>query len=289
MSLEYLIGVDGGGSGTRIVVADATGHIVQRASGAPSGLGLGIAAAWRAISQTIATAFDHLGIAFHAKHCAIGLGLAGVNNPAWATEFIAAQPGFQHLALETDGFTTLLGAHGGQPGAVIAVGTGTIGEVWFGGTQRRIVSGWGFPSGDEGGGAWMGLLAARHLQQHLDGRVLGGDLANALLSKLGGTPAAAIDWFCAANQTAFAQLAPLVLQSAADPAAQAILVAAGQELAAVATALDPQQQLPLALCGGLGQALRPWLPQYLQDRAVVPLGDSAAGALHLIQGQCHDN
>jgi glucosamine kinase len=40
--------------------------------------------------------------------------------------------------------------------------------------------------------------------------------------------------------------------------------------------------LPLALCGGLGAALRDFLPADLLARAGKPQGDSAAGALRMI-------
>ena len=41
-----------------------------------------------------------------------------------AEKFRAANPGFAGLAVETDAGTTLLGAHEGKPGAIIALGTG---------------------------------------------------------------------------------------------------------------------------------------------------------------------
>jgi glucosamine kinase len=48
-------------------------------------------------------------------------------------------------------------------------------------------------------------------------------------------------------------------------------------------ALDPSGALPIALCGGLGEPLRPWLPHELLARVAAPLGDSAKGALRLIE------
>jgi glucosamine kinase len=64
--------------------------------------------------------------------------------------------------------------------------------------------------------------------------------------------------------------------------ARTILNDAGQEVAAIAHALDPTGDLPLALCGGLGAALRDFLPSGLLVRTVPPQGDSAAGALRMI-------
>ncbi|HEY9100742.1 BadF/BadG/BcrA/BcrD ATPase family protein [Chitinimonas sp.] len=288
MSIDYLIGVDGGGTGTRVVVADRDGRELKRAQGGPSGLGLGIEPAWQAVQATAASAFAELGVSYSPVHCAIGLGLAGVHNAGWAQAFLRAAPGYAHIALDTDGFTTLLGAHGGQPGAIVAVGTGTIGEVWFGGDDKRTASGWGFPSGDEGSGAWIGLRAAQLAQKALDGRAPRGPLAEAVIAHWGGSVDAAFSWLGAATQTTYAQLTPLVIQTAAsDPAADTILAQAGVEVAAIADALDPNHSLPLALCGGLAEALAAWLPPALLNRARPSQGDSATGALHLIRGRLH--
>jgi glucosamine kinase len=284
-SPAFLIGIDGGGTGTRTLVADASGRERVRAEGGPSALGLGIDAAWQQIVATLQRAFTELDQSFMPGECAIGLGLSGVHNASWAKDFLSAAPAFAAIRLDTDGFTTLLGAHDGQPGAIVAVGTGTIGEVWFGGNAKRTVSGWGFPSGDEGSGAWIGLRAAQLAQKALDGRAPRGPLADAVIHHLGGDIDAAFRWLGAARQTTFAQLTPLVLaQATRDAAADTILRAAGEEIAAVALALDPDARLPLALCGGLADALRPWLPAELVNRACQPLGDSAQGALHLIRG-----
>ncbi|GAB3268808.1 glucosamine kinase nucleotide-binding domain-containing protein [Chitinimonas naiadis] len=288
MSIDYLIGVDGGGTGTRVVVADRDGRELMRTQGGPSGLGLGITPAWQAIQTTTGSAFAELGLTFSPINCAIGLGLAGVHNATWAQAFLDAAPGFGRIALDTDGFTTLLGAHAGQPGAIVAVGTGTIGEAWFGGADKRTASGWGFPSGDEGSGAWIGMKAAQVAQKAFDGRAPRGALADAVIAHFGQSVDAAFTWLGQATQTTYAQLTPLVIQTAAqDTVADTILTQAGVEIAAIADALDPQHTLPLALCGGLAEALRTWLPAALLNRARPSLGDSASGALHLIRGRLH--
>lgn len=283
MSFPFLIGVDGGGTGTRVLVADRAGRELSRASGGPSGLAHGVAPAWQAINRAAEQAFAALGQAYEPAQCAIGLGLAGVHNAQWAQAFLAQAPGFARIVLDNDGFTTLLGAHGGAPGAIVAIGTGTVGEAWFGGSHKRTASGWGFPAGDEGSGAWMGLKAAQLAQKALDGRATRGPLAEALIAHFGGSVDSTFAWLAQANQTTYAQLMPLLLAHAAqDPAAATILTLAGEEIAAIAGALDPDASLPLALCGGLAEALRPWLPPALVNRARQPLGDAAAGALHLI-------
>jgi glucosamine kinase len=285
--IDYLIGVDGGGTGTRVRLARRTpGGAVELAQGAggPSGLGLGIARAWASIQDAIALAFTHAGTTPPPlARIAIGLGLAGVHNGQWAQAFRDADPGYGALVLETDAFTTLLGAHDGKPGAIVAIGTGSVGEVLLPDGTRREVGGWGFPAGDEASGGWIGLAAINHIEQVLDGRRPGSAFADAVIAACGGNRAAIQVWLGQATQTTYASLAPLVLQHAGDPAARAILTQAGQEVAAIARALDPDEGLPLALCGGLGAALRTWLPPALAARARTPLGDSAQGALRMIE------
>jgi len=285
--IDYLIGVDGGGTGTRVRLARfSPGGAIELAQGAsgPSGLGLGIARAWAAVQDAVTQAFAAAGIERPSLgRMAIGLGLAGVHNRQWAQEFVDADPGYAALRLETDAFSTLLGAHGGRPGAIVAIGTGSVGEVLQPDGTRREVGGWGFPAGDEASGGWIGLAAINHIEQVLDGRRPGGAFADAVVDACGGNRAAIQVWLGQATQTTYATLAPLVLQHADDPAARAILVQAGEEAAAIARALDPDGRLPLALCGGLGSALRDWLPPALAARARAPEGDSARGALRMIE------
>jgi glucosamine kinase len=290
--IDYLLGVDGGGTGTRVRFAVATSgpdgtELSQGASG-PSGLSLGIARAWDAVQQAAAEAFAAAGVKTPPlERIAIGLGMAGVHNRQWAAEFQAANPGYAALRLETDAFTTLMGAHAGAPGAIVAIGTGSVGEVLFADGTRREVGGWGFPAGDEASGGWIGLRAIGHIEQVLDGRRERSAFADSVIEACGAIGSNKRDaiqaWLGEATQTAYASLAPLVLQHAGDPVARAILLDAGSEVAAIAHALDPEGDLPLALCGGLGAALRDFLPSGLLARVTPPQGDSAEGALRMIR------
>ncbi len=283
--IEFLLGVDGGGSGTRVRLARTDGVELAEGVNGPSGLMHGIERAWHAVEEAAAMAYRAADLAIPDRsRVAIGLGLAGVHNKQWAAEFIAANPGYARIALESDGHTTVLGAHRGQPGAIIALGTGSVGEIKRHDGVHVEVGGWGFPAGDEASGAWMGLRAINHVQQVLDGRqpadAFSGDVAQAC----GGSRNAIQNWLAQATQTNYAQLARLVLQHGeSNPGARAILLEAGQQVELMANALDRSGTLPIALCGGLATPLHPYLPQSLLPRIVAPQGDSAAGALRLIQ------
>lgn len=287
--IDYLIGVDGGGSGTRVRLARASDHIeVGEGFAGPSALSQGTEPAWRAIDAAVAQAFQAAGIAQPSgEHLAIGMGMAGVHNTSWARQFLDANPGYAMCALHDDGYTTLIGAHGGKPGAIIALGTGSVGHALLANGETRAVGGWGFPSGDEGGGAWIGMAAVNYIQQVIDGRLEGGALADAVIAACGSTRPAIQDWLAGATANRFATLAPLVVQHAEqeDEAAAEIMQSAGYEVDLMAAALDPDYALPLALCGGLGAAMVPWLEPETVELIVAPQGDSAAGALHMIATQ----
>jgi glucosamine kinase len=283
--IEFLIGVDGGGSGTRVRLARPDGTQLAEGSAGPSGLLHGIKSAWMAVEDAAAQAFSAAGLAQPPRtNIAIGLGLAGVHNRQWAANFVAANPGYAAVALETDAFTTVLGAHEGQPGAIIALGTGSVGEILHVDGTRHEVGGWGFPAGDEAGGAWIGMKAINHVQHVIDGRARPSEFASAVIAACGGNRNGIQVWLANATQTNYAQLARIVLQHAdGNESARAILVEAGKQVALIGDALDPSGTLPIALCGGLGEPLRAYLPPELLQRIVPPKGDSAAGGLRLIQ------
>jgi glucosamine kinase len=284
--LQYLVGVDGGGSGTRVRLRRCGGPERAMGQAGPSALALGADAAWAAIDTALTQAFVQSGLQRPPDGAlAVGVGIAGSNVPSWAEAFTSRAPDFGALHIDSDAYTTLLGAHAGAPGAIVAVGTGIVGLALGPDGTRHAVGGWGFPGGDEGSGAWIGLQAAAHLERVVDGSEVGGPLAQALAAICGADRGALTDWLAKATQTRYASLAHSVIVSAArDPVARGIAEVAGRHVAMLAQAADPTGHLPLALCGGLAEPLRPWLPADLAQRARPPLGDSAQGALRMIAG-----
>ncbi|KND61347.1 N-acetylglucosamine kinase of eukaryotic type [Candidatus Burkholderia verschuerenii] len=278
----FLLGIDGGGSGTRVILADARGVELARASGGPSGLGLGVERAWQAIGEACTRAFDAANIAFDWRACALGCGLAGVNNADWLKAFLDIAPDVRALSVESDAYTTVLGAHGGEAGVIVALGTGSIAASIDAEGVCRISGGYGFPSGDEASGAWLGMRAVIHLQRVLDGRLPADSWSRELLARTGATDRdSLVVWLCAANQTAYATLAPTVFDFRDHPFARKLLADAGDEIAMLVAALDPAGRLPVALCGGLAAPFEPFVPLAVRERLRAPRADSAAGALEL--------
>jgi glucosamine kinase len=284
--IEFLVGVDGGGTATRALLAGPDGSVLGHGVAGPSALAHGEAPAWREIELAITQAFDAANLRRPAtwQNCAIGAGLAGATHLPWRDAFVALNPGFARLAIDTDAFTMLLGAHGGKPGVIVAAGTGSVGEVLRGDGSRASVGGWGFPVGDEGSGAWLGIRAVRNAQAAMDGRAHAGSLARRVWALCGADREALLAWCAQAGQFAYAQLAPSVFEAEGDdPFAAGLLKRAVSSLEDMAHALDSQGVLPLVVSGSVGHRLASRLSPALRARSHDPLDGPDAGALTLIR------
>ncbi|MCX7279438.1 MAG: ATPase [Burkholderiales bacterium] len=285
--IHYLVGVDGGGSSTRARLTLRDGTLLGEGKAGASGLMQGIPQAWQNITLAIERAAQASTLGEQPlpdlHNCALGIGIAGYNHTGWRSAFLAANPGYAHLAADSDVFTALLGAYQGQPGALVIAGTGTVAQAQHADGRRSGAGGWGFPSGDEGGGAVLGLRAVNRTQQALDGRCPPSPLTHAVLQAAGPSAEALLVWCCAAGQAEFATLAPLVFDCAAqDTFAAQLLDEAVHTLERLALSVDPAGQLPLAIWGSVGQRLAPRLPAYLHARLVQPQADALQGALQLL-------
>jgi glucosamine kinase len=278
---RYWVGIDGGGTSTRALVADAEGHVLGRGEAGASALGQGAEQAWRHIGEAIARAGVE-GLAL--KDCALGLGLSGTGVPAQLAAFLAADPGVARLCIVTDGMAALLGAHGGRPGALLISGTGSVAEALLPDGSRRMTGGWGWQIGDEGSGAWLGQQAMKLAQAAYDGRAAAGPLVQSVWRQAGTTREELLGFCAQAGQGGYASLAPFVFEHEADdPAAAALLAEAARYLDGLGASVHPT--LPLALAGSIALRLGARLSPALQARRVEPQGEPVAGALWLIQQQ----
>ena len=284
LSVQFFIGIDGGGSGTRARLQDRRGRLLGQGQAGSSSLSNAAAQAWDRVQEAIAQAFSQADLPTAPPgDCAIGLGLAGAGAATRAEAFCRQAPAFAALALDSDAVVALLGAFAGRPGLLIAAGTGSVAIMQAPDGSRRLAGGWGFGVGDEGGGAWLGQRALRLAQQALDGRAQAGALARSVWHAIGSDRAALLNWARQAGQTEHAALAPLVFALAdSDTAAARLLDRAGGELAALALALDPLAALPVVISGSVGRQLIPRLPAALQARCIAAAGDAAQGALLLL-------
>ena len=280
-------GIDGGASNTRIKLLDADGAMRVAAVASPSSLTLGVPEAW----ASIVPALEMVGVGveqFADTHLACAL--AGTSRAEARAAFATMAPRFASLALCSDGHATVLGAHAGQPGAAISIGTGIVGNCIGPDGCARQVGGWGFPVRDEASGAWLGLRIMAEVLRMMDGYDVdppgGTPLHAAVLDVVGPSVKAIAAWVHQAPSTRYATLAPLVVDAAdqGDPAGMRLMRDAASEVVRLITALDPSGELALCMGGSLAAPVLPYLPSSIVARVRPGLGDACDGALRLAKG-----
>ena len=286
--LRLLIAVDGGATATRARCADGSGRVLGAGEAAPSSLTLGVDRAWAHIRAAISAATQALDQPFRPDETAYGFALAGSRHKRNLASFMDQNPLDRPVTVMTDGYASLIGALDGRPGSVVAVGTGVTGHRLFADGTSLSVDGWGFPMGDWGSGAWIGLEAVhRHLRALDAGDRLNSPLAAALIARLGQSAEAIQDVLVGAPSTVFASLAPLVIEAAdaGDRGAIGILDQAAAEVSRTVRTLDRDDPAPqVALTGGLAGTMAGRLPDDVQRRLVPAIGTALDGVIKVLVG-----
>lgn len=276
---SVIIGIDGGGSGSRAACLLPDGSRIE-VSGGPANISRRDEAMNNldalVVALCAATGLQRDALADARCH----IGLAGVMEDGGAQE-IAHALGLRGATVSDDQITTIAGALADRDGIVIAIGTGSFLGRKQGDHVRRI-GGWGLALGDEASGAWLGRRAlAMALQSH-DGLWPMTALAQGLLDRFDG-PGGVVGFSLRAGPADYAALAPDVIQAAGqgDDIAMAIMQEAVSYLQAGVAVLDQSDACPICLSGGLGPHYARFLPNDLQDRLVPAAGTAVDGALHL--------
>ncbi|MFB7513643.1 N-acetylglucosamine kinase [Streptomyces sp. NPDC056144] len=294
-----VVGVDSGGSGLRIALADAASGTVLAgaASREPVRTGPGGISAAHFLEQVL-PAVDALLEPYRSRPLraaavgAAGMATLGDELRAQLPAALAGAWGVRRLALAADAVTAYAGALGHRPGAVVAGGTGLVALGTDLGSWRRA-DGWGHLLGDCGSGAWIGRAGLEAAMRAYDGRRGGSAALLARAEKLLG-PAAGLPGALyprTDRPAVLASFAPEVAACASgDPVAAGILAAAAGHIAEAAEAVCPAEPGALvALTGGLfrmGDPLLVPLRAALAERVphartVEPAGDPLAGAVTL--------
>jgi len=293
----HFIGVDGGGTHTRAVVADETGQELATASGGPSAVRPGTSAQ---SATTIARVVGDALAAIDGKPSAARMLVVGVAGVGREAERAALTDALERLDLaeETtvlpDMYIALEDAFGDGPGVLVESGTGSFacGRGPTGTVER--CGGWGPICGDEGSGSWIGRRALSIITASADGREPETSLGSTVLAALQlREPVELIPWAAQATPGALAAIAPVVMEAAAtgDLRANSLVSLAAEELMLHVRALgrrlfgDERATIPLAMSGGLlakGALLRKRLEHRL--KAAVPGGLVSAQEVVPVRG-----
>lgn len=280
---QFFLGVDAGGSTCRCRLVDATGRLLATAQAGPANAGLGLQALYATLLDVAGQAIRAAGLdATQVAGTRAAMGIAGISRPGVRAALDDFAFPFASTVFDTDAAIANLGAHGGEDGAVLIIGTGSVAQVRVRGQNFRI-GGYGFPISDEGSGAALGLSAMRHALRALDGRTRATPLSTAVTERFGHDTARAIAWMDQATPRDYGSFAPLVLDyaEADDTIARSIVEDAVGHIERFIETIFERGATRCALLGGLSAKMRPWLRARTVARLSEPLGDALSGALYL--------
>lgn len=243
--MQFYLGLDGGGSGCRAVLADAQGRVLGRGEAGPANINSDRDGALAAIRMAWQQALgDH-----DPAQVAACLGLAGANM-AEARDWLMPLLPFGRICVVQDAETALAGALGEGDGIVAAIGTGSVFSRRRGG-ESLTIGGWGPVLGDEAGGAWMGRLLLRLVLRTKDGLIAPSPLGAQVLARMGGA-AAIVGFARSATAADFAAVARQMLEFPGDPLAESVLGAADDYITQAISRLQQDGRMPVTFTGGLG-------------------------------------
>jgi N-acetylglucosamine kinase-like BadF-type ATPase len=170
---KLFLGVDGGGTKTRIVLLNEKKEFICEGFSGPSNpLRVGVESAVKNISEAVNSACDQ---AFKSSTDIFSatLGLAGVRRADLRErirEIVKTDLGIKLVEVVTDAEIALYGTTLGKPGLVIISGTGSICYGKDNHGKTATAGGWGPIAGDEGGGVSIAKQALQAIAKALDGR-----------------------------------------------------------------------------------------------------------------------
>lgn len=252
----FSVGIDGGGTHTRVAIVDERGEIVSRSTFGPFNIS--------AIGEVncrnrLREVFGSIGKMSDCRSvCIGGAGVSSDRLGGIIREELAAVGFAGKLRLCADFVIAKRGAMAG-PGAILICGTGSVAYGVTGGGEELRVGGYGHLVDDGGSGYAIGRDGLMKTIRMLDGRLEKTGLADAVLAEIGGTGIQSIldyVYYSGRDKSAVAALTKSVLKCAedGDPVAMDILKTECEELALIVSAVSRKmggERFRLSLFGGL--------------------------------------
>jgi glucosamine kinase len=280
---SYFLGVDAGGTASKSRLTDETGRILGTGRSGPANTRVGLEVLHATLLDVCNQALTEAGLTpdqIASVRC--GMGIAGINRQGMKPQVQALEFPFTAIQMTSDAMIANLGAHMGGDGAILILGTGSVGLVKRG-EDSFSIGGYGFPISDEGSGAALGLSAIRHALRALDGRTRPTPLSQAITKQFEHAIPRVIAWMDEAAPGDYASFAPLVMDYAenGDEIALSIVRDAALHVERFIETIVARGAARCVLVGGLAERMKPWLRARIVAELQDPLGDALDGALIL--------
>ena len=281
-----LLGIDGGGTNCRARLTDWSGQTLGQATSGPANIRFDLEQSIAAVTNATHQCLSQSGLFGRHGDIVACLALAGACEPSLQAQAEAVPLPFYKTSLTSDAKAACIGAHMGEDGGIVIVGTGTVGWSIVGGREFRI-GGWGFPLSDQGSGAWLGSRALMQVLQAYDQLLPWTPLLRTLFAQFESDPYAIVRWMTAAGPREYASLAPLIVTHADrdDTAARNLMRAAGAHIDQLVAKVAATGSGRVALLGGLSASIEPYLVNSTRILLVAARGDAMSGALRLARAQ----
>ena len=278
--MAFLIGVDGGGTSCRAVIATRDGTRLGEGLAGSANIMTDLNTARDNILEAAGLAARQAGLpeSWMSESAAV-LGLAGANIGNNSSRIVSLLP-FRVSHVETDARIALHGALDETDGAVAVVGTGSVFMSQNRGRIRSI-GGWGFAVGDFCSGARLGRTLLQEVLRAYDKIRAESELTREILARFGNNPGTLVEYAQVAKPGDFSSFAPVLFEYAdrGDPVAFAIVSGAVEDLEENLRALIWAEDLPFCLLGGLASSYSKRLSSPFKQRERPPKGNALGGAL----------
>ncbi|WP_340678756.1 BadF/BadG/BcrA/BcrD ATPase family protein [Paraglaciecola sp.] len=280
---QYFVGIDGGATHCRASLYDKQHNLLGQGKAGPANPVNGLKQTQQSIIQAVERAIDDAGLStIELTQLVVGAGLAGLHLPSMQQAMANWQHPFARLSLTTDLHAAVLGAHDGQDGAVIILGTGfsALGIVQ---QQHFPIGGYGFPIYATCSGSWFGLELIKAILLDADKVGPSTSLTQAVLDtsdiislaeKMNNAPA-----------QEFARFAPLVFEHAAngDEVSLGLLKQGAEFINRVMARLAGFGIKQIAFVGGVAPHIQTLLDSDLRKLVVDAKASPEVGAMLLAQ------
>ncbi|MBC3765630.1 BadF/BadG/BcrA/BcrD ATPase family protein [Neptunicella marina] len=277
----YFVGIDGGATHCRAQLFDKNHKLLGMGKAGPANPVNGLKQTCESIVTATQQALSDAGINnITLAQLSVGAGLAGLHLPAMQQAMAKWQHPFADLFLTTDLHAAVLGAHDGNDGAVIILGTGfsALGVV---AQQQFPIGGYGFPIYATCSGSWFGLELIKAILLDADGVGVKTSLTKAILSqtdiltlaeKMNNAPA-----------QEFARLAPFVFEHAAkgDALSLSLLQQGADFINRVMQRLIDNGVKRITFVGGVAPHIQHYLSPALRHYVVEAKASPEFGAMLL--------
>lgn len=281
---KFILGLDGGGTKTIGRLINRQSSQYWQCNSGPSSLTNDLFKARANVVKICKNLFEQAQC--EAENVTAVLGLAGSGNPNLVAEFTQDLGiSFANSNVISDARTSLYGANNGEPVAMVALGTGSVGMRMMEDGSEHIIGGWGFSIGDQGSGAKLGQMAIHQSLSEIDknGKIIS-ELGQKLSHYIGSQRAAILQWIRHASPQDYAAFAPLIFElKDVCHAAMTVLNIHLEKVSNLIQATRADTNLPLVIIGGLAQATKSIMSQEVVSSLSRAKGDAVDGACILAE------